>query len=63
MEKLYGIISQVKQKHSTVYLSIFLKLDITIVDTGNARAYTDKLVKSHKWDGTVKSSKCKACEA
>ena len=22
----------------------------------------DKLVKSHKWDGTGKSSKCKACE-
>ena len=21
------------------------------------------IVKSHKWDGTVKSSKCKACES
>jgi hypothetical protein len=23
----------------------------------------DNLVKSQKWDGTVKSSKCKACES
>jgi hypothetical protein len=24
---------------------------------------TDKLVKSQKWDGKVKSAKCKACES
>jgi hypothetical protein len=29
----------------------------------NLNIKTDELVKSQKWDGTVKSAKCKACES
>ena len=34
---------------------------VTLV--GFAAFKVDDFVKSHKWDGKVKSSKCKACES
>jgi hypothetical protein len=54
---IHAVIAPPCGKPSRVFLSAANRLP------NNDLFMADKLVKSHKWDGTVKSSKCKACES